>query len=282
MKKSLIIGAFGGYEWEQVVCWSNSIDRCGFTGDRAVFALNASYETVEKLEARGFRTLVFDRDDENRQYYHASAVKVHVERFRFIYEYLKDTWQDYDYVVTTDMRDVIFQSDPVAWLRDNLGGRQIVVSGEGLRIADEDWNRGNFIDTYGPALYELAKDREVNNVGVLGGTAEYMKDLAFNIFSAGVNRLAPITDQAVLNALIYTKPFSDVTLYTSQNSDWACQAGVSADPAKIEGYGPFLMHAPPVFEGGAVRNPSGQAYCIVHQYDRVPEWNRHFTEKFAN
>jgi hypothetical protein len=282
MKKSLIIGAFGGYEWPQIATWVKSIDACGFKGDKVVIALNTSYATLEKLFEHGCQAIVFNRDDENQMVFHTSAIKVHVERFLFIYEFLKERWQDYDYVVTTDMRDVLFQTDPVQWLRDNLNGKQIVATGEGIRIKDEPWNRENFAETYGPALYRLHKEFEVYNVGVLGGTSEYMKDMALNIFSAGINRTIPIVDQAVLNCLIQAKPVKDVVRFTSQDETWACQAGVTVDPSKIEGYRPFLMHPAPVFDKGVIKNGKGEVFSMVHQYDRVPAWNDYFMKKYSS
>jgi hypothetical protein len=282
MKKNLIIGVFGGYEWEQIAPWVHSIKRSDFQGDIVVVALNTSYETVEKLIASDCKVIIFNRDDENRQVYHTSPVKVHVERFLFIYNYLKDNWQDYDYIITTDMRDVIFQSDPVAWLRDNLGDKKIIAPGEGIRIKDEPWNRQNFLETYGAHLYAMHKDFEAYNVGTLGGLAQDMTALALNIYSAGINRAIPIVDQAVFNYLVQSYPYKDTVKFVSQSDTWAEQAGVNVDPSKIEEYRPFLLHKEPLFDNGVVKTAAGKPFCIVHQYDRVPLWKDYFLKQYES
>jgi hypothetical protein len=48
-EKSLIIGAFTNYNYNQLKPWVESIDECGFTGDKAMVVGNASQETIDEL-----------------------------------------------------------------------------------------------------------------------------------------------------------------------------------------------------------------------------------------
>jgi len=115
----------------------------------------------------------------------------------------------------------------------------------------------------------------------LGGTAEYMKDLVFNIFTNAINRPIPIVDQAVFNVLINTQPYYDVMFFAGNQHAWACQAGTMVDPSKIESFRPFLLDAEPTFDNGVVWTANREMYCIVHQYDRVPQWKKFVQEKYG-
>jgi len=53
-EKSLIIGAFTNYNYNQLKPWVESIDECGFTGDKAMVVGNASQETIDELVKRNF------------------------------------------------------------------------------------------------------------------------------------------------------------------------------------------------------------------------------------
>jgi len=282
MGKNLIIGAFTDYEWPQIAPWVKSLNQCGFQGDKVMIVFNASYETVGKLIEHDFKPIVFNRDDAKKRVFYESANFVHIERFYIIYKFLLQSAQPYDYVITTDVRDIIFQSDPVQWLRDNLNDKKLVAGGESIRYRDEAWNRQNLFETYGPQLYELFKDNEVYNVGTLGGSGEAMRDLVLNIYSASVNRKIPIVDQSTFNVLIQSPPYNNLVKFASASDGWACQAGVSVDPTKIEGFRPLLLDKEPLFEGGVVKTAAGKVFPIVHQYDRVPEWKKYFLDKYAD
>jgi len=282
MTRNLMIGAFGGYTWNQIAPWVKSLNQSGFKGEKVMIVFDASYETVQKLFDNDFKAIVFDRDEGKKIVSYKSALKIHIERFYFIHKYLLETWKNYDYVLTTDVRDIIFQTDPAKWLSDNLGDKKLVAGGESIRFRDEPWNRQNLFETYGAGLYDLFKDNEVYNVGTLGGTSEAMKDLALHIFSASVNRQIPIVDQATFNVLIQSPPIKDLVKFARASDGWACQAGVSVDPSKIEHFRPFLMDKEPLFENGVVKTAEGKIYSIVHQYDRVPSWNEYFVRKYAD
>jgi hypothetical protein len=76
-------------------------------------------------------------------------------------------------------------------------------------------------------------------------------------------------------------------MFADQSDAWACQAGTTVDPSKIESFRPHLLDAEPIFENGLVvtgrdsyNYKKGTPFVIVHQYDRVPEWKKHVMETF--
>jgi hypothetical protein len=271
MGKSLIIGAFTNYKYNQLKPWVESIGQSGFKGDKVMVVGNTDDDTVVELVKQGFELI---------QMPNIPNLPIHVARFVAIYNYLRDNWKKYDYVITTDVKDIYFQTNPVEWLENNLGDKKLVAGSESLRYKDEPWGDDNLKQTYGAYVYNLFKDNIIYNVGTIGGKSEYVKDLVFNIFSNAVNRPIPIVDQAVYNVLIQTQPYKDVTFFAEQSSGWACQAGTTVDPSKIEKFRKNLTEKEPTFEDGVVKTSTGKPFCIVHQYDRVPQWKKFVMEKF--
>ncbi len=274
-EKSLIIGAITNYDFDKVAPWVKSINETGFVGDKIMIVFNSTLETVEKLVQHDFKVVVVGTEDkENKKFTYQSGLPIHVERFFHIYNILKDNWEYYDYVITTDVKDIIFQSNPVDWLKKNLNGKKLVAGSEAIQYMNEPWGNQNLLETYGQYFYNQFRDCEIYNVGTLGGESEYMKDLCLNIFLSAVNRPIPIVDQAVFNVLIQTLPFRDVVQFARQRDGWACQAGTTVDPSKIESFRPHLLEEEPDFIDGYVYTSTGKKFCIVHQYDRVPEWRK--------
>jgi hypothetical protein len=281
MKKDLIIGAITNYDFEKVRPWVKSVNE-HFVGDKVMIVLNASFDTVEELLKHDFKVIAFEKDESARQYKRTTNMPIHVERFLHIYNLLKDDYQDYRYIITTDVKDIVFQSNPSDWLEKNLGNKKLIASTECLKYKDESWGNQNFLECFGPFLHDIYKNELIYNVGTLGGDAEYMKDLALNIFQMSLNRPIQIVDQAVFNMMIYTHPYKDVFKYSSMNDGWACQLGTVMDPSKIHEFAPNLTEKPPIFDGTHVlTHDSSKKFCIVHQYDRVPELKQHFESKYA-
>jgi len=271
-QKDLIIGGCTNYGINQLKPWVLSVNETMPDADKVMCVGNASPETRNWLSEQGFD--IVNMPNMN--------VPIHVLRFLSIYDYLRKNWEKYRYVVTTDVKDVFFQSSPFKWMEDNFinGTDELVAGSEGMRYCDEPWGNDNLMQAYGPYVHQQFKDNTIYNVGVLGGTSEYMKDLVFNIFTNAINRPIPIVDQAVFNVLINTQPYKSKIFLAQNKHAWACQAGTMVDPSKIEAFRPFLLEGEPVFEEGVVKTFEHKEYCIVHQYDRVPEWKKFVQQKY--
>ena len=272
--KNLIIGAAFGYNFEQIKPWVLSINELNIPCERVLCVFSdIDPVTEKKLYEKNFLLVKIKREQN---------LPPHVLRFFAMYEFLRDREHEYSLVVTTDVRDVIFQKDPFEWLRTNLYPKKLVAGSESLRYKDEPWGNNNLLSAYGPYIHSLFKDNEIFNVGVLGGTTEYMKDLFLQILLNSVNRPISIVDQAVFNVMMYTTPFKDVTFFASQDQAWACQAGTVADPSKMAFFRPHLLGGEPSLKDGVFYTSLGDPFYIVHQYDRVPEWNEYVQRKYQN
>lgn len=275
-KKNLIIGGIFNYNIDQIKPWVLSIEDTMPDAHRVMCVSNINQETRDWLKEKKFELVEMPQ----------ANIPVHVLRFLSIYEYLRTHWANYNYVITTDVKDVIFQKNPFEWLEANNIGRsgvKLVAPSEAMYYKDEPWNRDNLRQAYGDYFYETLgfKNMRICCCGVIGGESEYVKDLVFNMFANGINRPIPIVDQAVFNMLINTQPYKDVTYSAPMSTAWTLQAGTMNDPTKVDEFRPFWTEVPPVFKDGKFLTASGNEFYIVHQYDRVPEWKKFIMEKYV-
>lgn len=277
--KDLIIGCSTNYDWEKLKYWINSINQSGFEGEKVLILMNCDKETVLKVNDAGFKIVGFQQDENNNLYYQ-SSIPVHVERFLHIYDYIRKAGP-FRYVVTTDVKDVIFQQNPMEYIEKNIGDNNLIFSSESMLYKDEPWGDNNLLETFGPYIHNLFKTNEIYNVGVLGGTGEAMRDLAMNIFVSCSNRPIKICDQSTFNFMISQHPYTDTSVYTKSESGWACQLGTTVDPSKISAFKPLLLEPSPIFTDNQVTTSMGEPYYIVHQYDRVPEWKKVIEAKYG-
>jgi hypothetical protein len=268
--KNLIIGGCTNYGIDQLKPWVLSVNETMPDADKVMCVGNASDETRKWLVDNNFKLINIPQMN----------VPVHVLRFLSIYEYLREHWQEYVYVVTTDVKDVYFQKNPFAMLERKIHYK-LIAGSEGMLYKDEPWGNDNLMQAYGPYVHDLNKNNKIYNVGTIGGSSEYVKDLVFNIFTNAIHRPIAICDQAVYNVLIQTQPYKDCTFFADQSDAWACQAGTTVDPSKIASFRPFLTEKEPIFENGLVKTCDGVTFSIVHQYDRVPQWKKFVQGKYG-
>jgi hypothetical protein len=277
--KDLIIGCSTNYDWPKLKYWVNSINKSGFKGDKVLILMNCDADTVKQIVDSGFTVVAFNQDQKGNLTY-SSSLPVHVERFLHIYNFLKD--KEYRYVITTDVKDVIFQQDPTKFLEQQLGERQhLMFASESIKYKDEPWGNENLLQTFGPFFHNIFKENEIFNVGVLAGRGFAMRDLCAMIFAMSVNRPIPIVDQATFNFMIAQEPYKTTCRYMRSETGWAAQLGTTADPSKIDQFRPLLLEAEPTMQDGKVCTSEGKEFTIVHQYDRVPYWKNVIGVKYG-
>lgn len=299
MGKDLIIGGASNYNWDQLKHWVNSIKRSGFTGDIVIVSNSMKKETVERLDAEGVKLALYGKVNENGDLVPHTNGAPHVERFFYIWNYLNDHADEYDFVISTDTRDVVFQTNPTPWIDEMIfaGRESVIVSSEGMTYENEPWNDTNLLQAFGPYFHNHYKGMIINNVGVLAGEAPHMRDLFFMIFQMSINRPIPIVDQVVFNVLLQQKPFRDVMKQTYNCDGWAIQLGttteavksgagdlgamITSNPDGMDIYEKLYFDVQPKLrEDGVVVNEENKPFVIVHQYDRTKEWSKKIMERY--
>jgi len=277
--KDLIVGCSTNYDWSKLKYWINSINKSGFQGDKVMILMNCDYDTFKKVHAAGFEIIGFKQDEKGNLVYQ-SGIPVHVERFLHIHSLLSK--REYRFVITTDVKDVIFQKNPIDYLEKNMPeDKNYIFASESIRYKDEPWGNQNLFETYGNYIYEHYKNNEIYNVGVLAGRGDAMRDLVISIFAAAIGRPIPICDQSTFNFMIQSQPYLQTSVYLRSEDAWAAQLGTTADPSKIDQFRPFLIEAEPKMENEEVTTSTGIPFTIVHQYDRVPYWRNVLEAKYG-
>lgn len=272
-KKDLIIGAFTDYDWSKIKYWANSIDRCGFTGDKAVIVYNCNATTVQELLNRKFKVWAFNKDQYGNLTYPGQLIIV-VQRFFHLWQYISNLTNiaDYRYVISTDVKDVVFQKNPSEWLEHNLNGYKVCASSESIKYENEPWGADNMQGSY-PAFWNMVKNNTIWNCGVQAGDIRVMKDLWLQIWLSCSAAQRHNPDQAAYNLLLTLEPWKSITRFTYSEEAWACQAGTTVDPKKIDDFKKHLTEPQPLWNNEQSTTSTGQTHYILHQWDRIPSWH---------
>jgi hypothetical protein len=282
MTRDIVVGAVSGYPFESIRYWINSLERSGFRGETVILVGDDDAGLIEMLRARRCTVLtrraLLDESDLLTPGTHSHS-SVSVDRHLWMWKYLSSTSADARYVVHADVRDVVFQSDPSAWLERHLAGRRLVVSGEGLGFSDQDWNGRTLKEVCGAGVFNRMRNSMVWNAGVVAGELALMRDLSLSVYLTSGDVL--YGDQASLNVLLAGTPYKECTLFDAGEAGWACHAATMAATSRGIALSYKFRGREPLFDGEAVHTSDGEPFCIVHQYDRVPAWKACLERKFG-
>lgn len=282
LTKDLIIGAYTNYDWNQIKYWANSIDRCGFSGDKAMIVYNSDPSTVQKLMDMGFKVWAFNQDSVTKNFFWPDQkLVIVVQRFYHLWYYLNQIPSGtYRYVISTDVKDVVFQDNPSTWIERNIGDNDLIASCESIRYRDEPWGNDNLKGSY-PALHDILKDQPIWNCGVQAGRMETIRDLWLQIWLTCHAGARHNPDQAAYNLLLNSIPWKSLTRFAMSEDGWACQAGTTVDPEKISGFRPNLLEPEPIWKDGLARTSNDIMHTILHQWDRIPSWRSEIEKRYG-
>jgi hypothetical protein len=282
--KDIVIGCITGYDFEKIKPWVNSLDKCGFDGVKAMICYDIDFDTVEELSKRNYTVLAFSRNEEKQRFEFRENFSIVVERFLHLWYFLKKFEGQYRYIVTTDVKDVVFQTNPITWLENNIKDKKINVACESIKYIDEEWGNNNLLQSFGPYIYEQNKDNLIFNAGTISGDFNTMVDFFLNIFMVSNSTSHQIPggggpDQAALNVLLNMKPYKDITNFAMSEDGYAAQLGTTGLQV-AEKYAGKLVEKSPILKDDMVCTSDGTPFSIVHQYDRVPEWKQIIESKY--
>lgn len=251
---NLLIGAISGnYDINDVNKWVDTSNE--FDCDRILLLYNnTNKELSDYLLSKNIDVIVpeFDMYGQHITNFETNTAKINLEssyelvhniRFFHIWQILNQN--EYDKVLITDVRDVYFNKDPFQRVPHNL----IIASSEIVKYENEDWNKRHMFVNLGGIGTDTLLKKEVYNVGVFGGCAEYVKRISRDIYLMSVGKKL-VADQTSFNYLIQTS-YKDDVMFTDLNDKFAVHLDVIS-----KGLVPFDMN-------------TIDDYVIVHQYDRL-------------
>lgn len=283
MSKNILLGAVDTLEWWQVKPWVMSAKESGFDGYIWLIVYRSSPDLIAKAEAEGVNIYQVNHTRHMTPIQHQvqnSPTVSHNLRFYHAWELLErlEVDKDYEYCIMTDVRDVVFQTNPIEWLEKHNYISGIIAPSEGMLFKDEPWNKDNMIRGYGETFYNLVvKDAVACNVGTIAGDIRYMKNMFHVLYSMTEGRYYP-SDQSTFNVLVHTSWCNPFYLL-EMDTGWAAQCGTTLDPTKSFLWSNVIGPRPTV-ANGKVYNSRGELYCLAHQWDRVPELKIAINEKY--
>jgi len=275
----VIFGVIRNYDWPTIRPYAVSLTKSGFSGIKVFFFENITREARENLVSLGFTLQAScptprpDSPTFNRSRY-ANAVF-----------FMKDRMKSTRYFIWTDVRDVVFQSDPSVWLEEHTGKDHvrkyhIVGSTEHILLKNEWHGNGAWAQRAAGDAYSWLQEQECCCTGVMAGTPEYMIPLLQSLILNVTRDESRGVDQGSLNYLLRIKPFKDVTLLPRMTEGFCVTCGLY----QSDGDALIRTEKCPIFDRGTglVYIPDTTTpFCIVHQYDRDLSWKAIIDNRFS-
>jgi hypothetical protein len=247
--KNLIMGTWTNLPFQGLERFIASLRRTSFDGDVCVFVDAVPPATVKALMAHG---VIVERATR----FALPQLNFQASRYHNYQEFLGRYGDDYDKVMITDLRDVLFQSDPFAtpWPAD------LVFAQERRRVGDCTSNQGWIAQAYGEAMADNLRYCMISCSGTTFGTVHAMQRYLELMINELASRPIPITgglDQGVHNYVIRMRPLGNAWC-DATDSIVATMAYLPDGAINIEPRGVLI---------------DGRLVPVIHQWDRKKALN---------
>lgn len=256
--KDLVISAISNYLPEKIKIYVESLNNVGFAGDKIMVCYNLPTQTIDYLKSYGWECYGMELKGHP-----------HMKRLIDMWWILQNDSREWRYVITTDVRDIVWQVNPSTWLESNLV-KEILVASECIKNEDEPWAYKNIHEGFGPIFWEWIKPNTIGNVGVMAGKWESMKNLLMlNWMVSQSGDTQHFTDQSALNLIINNSLLKDKI---QLDSNFALQVDSLKSDKRFE--------KTEVGISGDIIMNGDSPYVLVHQYDRIQQLNTIITNKY--
>lgn len=194
------------------------------------------------------------------------------DRHLHFWNYLNEHGSNYNRVIVTDSRDVVFQSNPFDW--KNEKNHFVTFMAEGFKRSESGFACIEHFefqrDVPQPHLKENS-DRWVCNAGVIFGTSRAIQDFEFLMFSVTMKTIGRCTDQAALNYLLHFLERDPAYQISFPQAENLCLTGEGIKQGSVC----------PVVKDDTVCAPNGLPYHIIHQWDRIDGLKEDILSKYS-
>lgn len=263
----IILGCITKYKPDDIRPFVESIEQTGYKGKKIMMVYEVPQETIDYLKSKGWDL-----------YQNELQQHIILQRFRDIYKLLEQ-FPNED-VVWCDVKDVIFQKDPTDWIELNMD-EQLLAFSECITMKDDPWACVNSGTSF-PLEWEWLQNKVSYCAGTIVGDSDYLRDLFINIYrwSMTTANSEQLSDQAAYNVLINLYPFMDCVQKVKQEEGFVTQLGTVL--VKKDEFKDVLLEPTPIVSSDyIVSNQKGEPFCLVHQYDRIPEFKEFIYKKYS-
>ena len=248
MKKNLVMGVAKGYDWNPLEPFVISFKRNCPGADLVLFVDDISDFTRDKLLCVGVENIPADYKD---------VMIIHA-RWKTYLDFLEKYGTNYEQVLVTDTRDVIFQGDPFVDFKNNLNWlgystEEGSILPAGKQPVDYIWIKSRF----GKEEADKLADKPAICCGTVIGSVNEMKMFCLKMWDFLKNDTVWGHEQASMNYFIYENllPIENIIELDGQTSAIFTMA---------------LSEKISVKDGLILRGDGGVP-AVVHQYDRHAE-----------
>ena len=181
-------------------------------------------------------------------------------------DYLDNHAPDADFVMLSDVRDVVFQNDPFGHTFDT--DLEVFLEAPHLTLGDEPFNSRWIDDLYGPDAVRALKGFVISCSGTTMGTRSGIRRYLTQMIGQVTRHDWPLGshDQGIHNYLLRQGRLDPVTIYEN-----------GAGPVLTMSIGTDVSQD----AAGCFLNQDGQPAPVVHQYDRHPKLAEQVWQRYA-
>jgi hypothetical protein len=206
-KKNLVMGFSSRMTFEDLERFIGSLRRTNFVGDICVFVDEMSPQAVITLLAHG---ILVERADR------LSTPRMNLQSSRYFnyLEFLARNGEAYANVMISDLRDVVFQSDPF----EKPLPAEIVFVQECCLLGDSPVNHGWLTEAYGEAVAQNMRDCTVScsgtTFGTVAGMQRYLVAMTTELAGLAGRDILQVRgmDQGIHNYVIRMRPLRNAWL----------------------------------------------------------------------
>ena len=242
--KQLILGTAAGYKISDIQPFIVSIKASGFKGRIVLFVEDPTNDTAQYLRECSVETLPFNPGRmpiTNRRY--------------FLYRQFLKHENAVDHVMLTDVRDVVFQSNPFESCKDD--GIYFFEEDNSMTLQSCSYNSNWILQAYGQKILDALGYKPIICAGVTIGRLKEIRDY-LGIICDQLKRVPALRgiDQGVHNVMVYTGRFPHAVIQANEAGPVYTLHHVKSGNIRID-------------QDGHIISKYGIP-AVVHQYDRHP------------
>ena len=243
------------YGWDTFTPFVNSLEQSGFQGQKVLLVSGIDSVSRDNFHNRGYELIDYSKD-ESKPYF--------IARHKPLLDYLEPRYKNFRYILWSDIRDVVVQSNPAAWMEQH--SYNVVVTTEAVKFKNNPYNEQWIQQFLGNSSMQ---DEAVCNYGILIGDAEPVFGILSKVKSILYAGPEHIVDQAVFNCVLRESPFKEVTRMSNSEDGFGVSMCCLLNPGKcrhIENEPIYLVKPPRLIDGIVYPAESVTPFCMVHQY----------------